>query len=485
METLKKLLWISAILMLVSSCSKEEMVEKTMEIPEGKILVNTEVVVDGVVQTNTRASSEAGYTTGDGLYDAGDQVTVAATANDGYELVRFYDKSGDAKYQDNSSYTFPARIPQTFKAEFAKKYTITVSASPTAGGTVSGGGKYRSGKTCTLTATANAGYVFDGWYEGSTKLSSNTSYSFTVSSNRTITGKFGLLKLITVGNNGYIISPSGVQQVGTNEWNAIAYGNGRYVVVGNNGYITSSTDGVNWDTPIKINAGSGNEWLTIAYGNGTFVIGNWNGRISSSTDGKNWTTPTILRSDISLIQDIIFANGKFIVLGLWTSSGYVATSEDGILWSSPVVLDTSTYWSSLAYGNNRIIAGGKWDSSVSTGRIIISDNGGASWQSAIKVGTNDWTSITYGNGKFVALGDKSIVTSTDGEHWSKQTTILFNGSVGKKVNFINGAFVILASGSYGSSILISEDADKWLTTEEIMDNNGNEVKNLNSFCAMP
>lgn len=80
--------------------------------------------------------------------------------------------------------------PRTFKAEFARKYTITVSASPTAGGTVSGGGTYRSGKPCTLTATPNAGYTFDGWYEGSTKLSSNTSYSFTVSSNRTITGKF-------------------------------------------------------------------------------------------------------------------------------------------------------------------------------------------------------------------------------------------------------------------------------------------------------
>lgn len=189
MKTLKKLLWLAAVLLCIVSCSKEEVTEKVIEVPEGKVLVETEIVVEGVIQSKTRASSEAGYTTGDGLYDSGDKVIVAAVANDGYELAAFYDK----KYPSTNlgtSYEFPAAEPRTFKAEFARKYTITVSASPTAGGTVSGGGTYRSGKPCTLTATPNAGYTFDGWYEGSTKLSSNTSYSFTVSSNRTITGKF-------------------------------------------------------------------------------------------------------------------------------------------------------------------------------------------------------------------------------------------------------------------------------------------------------
>lgn len=188
MKTLKKLLWLAAVLLCIVSCSKEEVTEKVIEVPEGKVLVETEIVVDGVIQSKTRASSNAGYTTGDGLYDSGDKVIVAAVANEGYELAAFYDK----KYPSTNlgtSYEFPAAEPRTFKAEFARKYTITVS-SPTAGGTVSGGGTYRSGKPCTLTATPNAGYTFDGWYEGSTKLSSNTSYSFTVSSNRTITGKF-------------------------------------------------------------------------------------------------------------------------------------------------------------------------------------------------------------------------------------------------------------------------------------------------------
>ena len=188
MKTMKNLLWLSAFLLCLASCSKD-MAEEIVEIPDGKVPVLTEITVDGVV-ADTRASSAAGYTTGDGLYDKGDKVIVSAVANDGYELLRFYEKTGLADYQGKSSYNFDAEIPLTFKAEFAKKYTITVSADPTSGGSVTGGGTYTGGTTCTLTATANPGYTFSGWYEGSTRVSSNASYSFTVSSDRTITGKF-------------------------------------------------------------------------------------------------------------------------------------------------------------------------------------------------------------------------------------------------------------------------------------------------------
>ena len=252
MKTLKKLLLMSVALILVTSCSKEDAVEREAEIPEGKIPVKTEVIVDGVLQTNTRASTEAGYTTGDGLYDITDRVTVAAFANDGYELAAFYDKKAPSTNL-GASHTFDVLEPRTFKAEFARKYTITVSASPMAGGTVSGGGKFRSGKTCTLTAAANAGYSFDGWYEGSTKLSSSASYSFTVSSNRTIMGKFSCF--IVIGNDGYIaISKDGIdwapaQQIGTKAWEVIVRGAGKYIVWGSDGYNTSSISGSIWTTP--------------------------------------------------------------------------------------------------------------------------------------------------------------------------------------------------------------------------------------------
>lgn len=53
-------------------------------------------------------------------------------------------------------------------AEEATEYTIKVKANNSDWGTVTGGGKYEEGATATLEATANAGYTFVNWDNGST-----------------------------------------------------------------------------------------------------------------------------------------------------------------------------------------------------------------------------------------------------------------------------------------------------------------------------
>ena len=59
-------------------------------------------------------------------------------------------------------------------------YTVTVSADPTEGGTVSGGGTYAEGQTATLTATPKSGYHFVFWYSGVLQVAKSASFSFTV-----------------------------------------------------------------------------------------------------------------------------------------------------------------------------------------------------------------------------------------------------------------------------------------------------------------
>ena len=59
-------------------------------------------------------------------------------------------------------------------------YEITATASPTAGGTIIGAGMYNHLGTCTLTATANEGYMFVNWTENGVVVSTDASYSFTV-----------------------------------------------------------------------------------------------------------------------------------------------------------------------------------------------------------------------------------------------------------------------------------------------------------------
>ena len=103
--------------------------------------------------------------------------------------------------------------------------------------------------------------------------------------------------------------------VGTNSWNAIAYGNGKYVAVGSSGYVTTSTDGINWTTPKQI-AGSSYTWNGIIYANGKFVACGQYSYIAVSTNGTNWTTYKVDSSATYNWADIAYGNSKFVVVGV-------------------------------------------------------------------------------------------------------------------------------------------------------------------------
>ena len=70
------------------------------------------------------------------------------------------------------------------------QYEVTATVNPAGGGTVSGAGTYDHGAMATLIATANGGYTFSNWTEGSTVVSTDATYSFEVSGARTLTANF-------------------------------------------------------------------------------------------------------------------------------------------------------------------------------------------------------------------------------------------------------------------------------------------------------
>lgn len=123
--------------------------------------------------TATVMASDAQYTYGfDGWYNGSTRVSTSVTY---------------APTNITGALTLEARGTRT-----TTSYTISVSLDSSAAGrgSVSGGGSYAYGETATVVCTkTNSQDVFDGWYEGSTRVSTSLSYAFTVTGARTLVAK--------------------------------------------------------------------------------------------------------------------------------------------------------------------------------------------------------------------------------------------------------------------------------------------------------
>lgn len=80
--------------------------------------------------------------------------------------------------------------------ETGRHYQISVSA--TDGGSATGGGSFLEGGTCTVSATAESEYHFDNWTENDSVVSDEPTYTFTVSSDRTLVANFVVNEIYTV-----------------------------------------------------------------------------------------------------------------------------------------------------------------------------------------------------------------------------------------------------------------------------------------------
>jgi len=135
--------------------------------------------------------TNGGNVTGGGTYQQGQSCTVTATPATGFTFLRWTENG--SQVSTNASYTFNVTGNRSLVAQFQalpQNYTITVNANPLLGGTVSGGGTYQQGQSCTVHATANTGYTFTNWTENGNVVSTNANYSFTVNSNRTLVANF-------------------------------------------------------------------------------------------------------------------------------------------------------------------------------------------------------------------------------------------------------------------------------------------------------
>ncbi len=203
--------------------------------------------------TVSASPSNGGTVSGGGTYAVGSSREISATANSGWGFAGW----SDGNASNPRTVTVPAG-GASYTANFSQQTaTITVSASPSNGGTVSGGGTKASGSSCTVTATANSGYTFSNWTEVGTVVSASASYTFTVTGPRTLTANFTV-----VGQTTPVVSVTPITR-----------------------YVTKDAGTTTFNVT---NSGSGTMTWTAAVSSG----GTW-ARITSGASGSNAGTVTV------------------------------------------------------------------------------------------------------------------------------------------------------------------------------------------------
>lgn len=228
--------------------------------------------------------------------------------------------------------------------------------------------------------------------------------------------------------------------VGTNTWNAIAYGNGKYVAVGNNGYVTTSTDGVNWTTPKQIIS---YDLRVIAFGNGIFVTAGGE-NIACSSDGNNWiiSNPPLPFVN-SIFSRVAYNNGIFVAS---TADEYCWNSTDGKTWSEKIDTGISGIIFDIVPVENQFMA-------FSAKQISVSEDG-TKWSLLPDAPPIASQMIAYGNGIIVMVSGGNVFRSTDKKTWvmNRLPNNSYRSFIGTCITFDGNMFIIvghlLANGPF-------------------------------------
>ncbi len=125
-------------------------------------------------------------------------LTVYGTAND-VIIFKLYDHANNLEYSYGiESILFTANaiygsVGNPYVFDFSSNityYTVTTNVLPSGTGSVTGGGSYQNGQLCTLTASPNYGYKFLYWMQDGNEISTNSTYTFTVTEDATYSACF-------------------------------------------------------------------------------------------------------------------------------------------------------------------------------------------------------------------------------------------------------------------------------------------------------
>ena len=192
------------------NCTQTEQDKFTLNV-SSTTLNSTGTVITNIGECSIGSASNAGVATGTYYRDTSQTITAKA-APTGYNFIGWYEGSNLISSSLQVSVTMSANRTLVAKYQI-KSYVVNAVSDDTTKGIVSPAGQtVEHGKNATVTASRKTGYKFDGWYNGTTKVTSTNPYTFAPTANITLTAKWA----INTVSDTIKISPSGGGTVSPN-----------------------------------------------------------------------------------------------------------------------------------------------------------------------------------------------------------------------------------------------------------------------------
>ena len=204
----------------------------------------------------------------------------------------------------------------------------------------------------------------------------------------------------------------------------------QFVAVTDSGVIRTSTDAIDWSelgSCCDAKAIASNGALFVAVGSG----------ISSSVDGSTWVN-RLAASSAQPFWDVVWTGSMFVAVGGYWNSGVIATSDNGIDWTTqdpPIAAELSA----LTWTGSQLVAVGKGETNRG---LILTSNDGTTWTTQVSnlIG-NQLLGVTSTDSWIVVIGDLPIMLiSQDGVTWEEQAT---NSGSHRAITSGNGRVVVV------------------------------------------
>lgn len=346
-------------------------------------------------------------------------VTFKAAAKSGYAFIGWYTSAtGGTLKSESATYTFTVTSAVTYYARFAKTYTVTAKAylgsqNNTVPGTVKVGSSaagatssanVATGKSVTVTATKNDGYIFKGWYSNyqgtGTALSTSTTYSVSVNgANVTVYAVYKashIAKAIAVTDGTSSSSTGGTVKAG------------------------SSSAGATSSATIE----SGNSVTFVASTNSGYTFEGWYSAATGGTQLANSSTTSYTVSNITADMTVyarFVKSTHTVYIGVITYQSGVANSNTLKVhyWNdSGLTGDVSA--TSLGTTHSSSVGSGYWSNSAQTFDMYKAElPADATKMKAWADGSSDtW----YGGDSTIANGNCLLLFEYSGNYLSYQKT---------------------------------------------------------------